>query len=197
MRVIFVTGNSNKLEEAKRYLKPLGMEVEQMMIDGSIPELIEPQFDDLEKIAIFKADQAIAMIPESEKSDCAILVEDSGLFIDSLNGFPGSYSSFVFRKIGVDGILRLMSGKSMKGCEYRAVSVLVIGGRTIIAKGICRGNISEEISGTGGFGYDPIFIPEDSDGRTFAQMTKEEKSSISHRGKSLKTLCEAISSPSM
>ena len=64
---------SNKLEEAKRYLKPLGMEVEQMMIDGSIPELIEPQFDDLEKIAIFKADQAIAMIPESEKSDCAIL----------------------------------------------------------------------------------------------------------------------------
>ena len=127
MRVIFVTANTNKLEEARRYLEPLGFEIEQMMIGGKAPELIEPQFDDLEKIAISKADQAMSMVPESQKSDCAILVEDSGLFIDSLDGFPGTYSSFVFRKIGVDGILRLMNGNKMKGCEYRAVSVLVLG----------------------------------------------------------------------
>jgi len=74
---------------------------------------------------------------------------------------------------------------------------LLVGERKIIARGICRGNISENISGTGGFGYDPIFIPADSDGRSFAQMSKEEKSLISHRGKSLKALSEAISSPSM
>ena len=168
-----------------------------MMIGGEAPEFIEPQSDDLEQIAISKADQAMSMVPESQKSDCAILVEDSGLFIDSLEGFPGTYSSFVFRKIGVDGILRLMNGNKMKGCEYRAVSVLVIGERKIIAKGVCRGKISEKISGTGGFGYDPIFVPDDSDGRSFAQMSREEKSSISHRGKSLKALSEAISSPSM
>ena len=90
-----------------------------------------------------------------------------------------------------------MSGKKMKGCEYRAVSVLVLGERKIIAEGVCRGKIGEKISGTGGFGYDPIFIPDESDGRSFAQMSKEEKTSISHRGKSLKALSEAISSPSM
>tara|TARA_B100000676_G_C18034157_1_gene820697 strand:+ start:655 stop:1248 length:594 start_codon:yes stop_codon:yes gene_type:complete len=197
MRVIFVTGNSNKLEEARSYLEPLGLKIEQLIIDGKVPELVEPQFDDLEKIAISKANQALTMIPNYQKSDCAILVEDSGLFIDSLDGFPGTYSSFVFEKIGVDGILRLMSGNNVRGCEYRAVSVLLVGERKIIARGICRGNISENISGTGGFGYDPIFIPADSDGRSFAQMSKEEKSLISHRGKSLKALSEAISSPSM
>ena len=121
MRVIFVTGNSNKLEEARSYLEPLGLKIEQLIIDGKVPELVEPQFDDLEKIAISKANQALTMIPNYQKSDCAILVEDSGLFIDSLDGFPGTYSSFVFEKIGVDGILRLMSGNNVRGCEYRAV----------------------------------------------------------------------------
>ena len=79
MRVIFVTANTNKLEEAKRYLEPLGLEIEQMMIGGEAPEFIEPQSDDLEQIAISKADQAMSMVPESQKSDCAILVEDLSL----------------------------------------------------------------------------------------------------------------------
>ena len=63
MRVIFVTGNPNKLAEARSHLEPLGLKIEQLRIDGKVPELVEPQYDDLEKIAISKADQARTMIP--------------------------------------------------------------------------------------------------------------------------------------
>ena len=197
MRILFATGNEKKLDEAREYLEPLGHNIEPLMFDEKTPELIEPQSSELVEVALSKSEQAISMLSESDSSECAILVEDSGLFIDSLNGFPGVYSSYVYNTIGMSGILKLMNEESLRGCEYRSVAVLVIKGRQIVKTGICRGEIGKEISGNGGFGYDPIFIPDDSDGRTFGQMSQSEKSSFSHRGKSLKELSEAISPPSM
>lgn len=197
MRIIFATGNSKKLEEAREYLEPLGHDVEPLLIEGETLKFIEPQTSELTEVALSKSDQAINMISESELSDCAILVEDSGLFIESLDGFPGVYSSYVFKTIGLNGILKIMSEEVARKCEYRAVSVLVLNGKRIIRTGVCKGELGEEISGKAGFGYDPIFIPHGSNGVSFGQMNKSEKSSYSHRGKSLKALSEAITPPSM
>jgi len=197
MRIFFATGNSKKLGEAREYLEPLGHDVELLLIEGKPLNFIEPQTSELMEVALSKSDQAISMISESELSDCAILVEDSGLFIDSLNGFPGVYSSYVFKTIGLNGILKIMSEEEDRHCEYRAVSVLVINGKRIVRTGVCRGKIGKEISGQGGFGYDPIFIPNGSNEVSFGQMNESEKSSFSHRGKSLKALSEAITPPSM
>ena len=197
MRIIFATGNSKKLEEARGYLVPLGHEVEPLLIDGKSPNFIEPQTSELMEVALSKSDQAISMISQSELTDCAILVEDSGLFIDSLNGFPGVYSSYVYKTIGLNGILKLMSEEKLRHCEYRAVSVLEMNGERIVRTGVCRGELGKEISGQSGFGYDPIFIPNGSNGTSFGQMNESEKSSFSHRGKSLKALSEAIPPPSM
>lgn len=197
MRIIFATGNSKKLEEARKYLEPLGHVVEPLLIEGKTPNFIEPQTSELMEVALSKSDQAISMISESELSDSAILVEDSGLFIDSLDGFPGVYSSYVYKTIGLNGILKLMSEEGIRHCEYRAVSVLEINGKRIVRTGVCRGELSREISGQSGFGYDPIFIPYGSKGVSFGQMNESEKSKFSHRGKSLKALSEAITPPSM
>ena len=197
MRIIFATGNSKKLEEARGYLVPLGHEVEPLLIDGKSPNFIEPQTSELMEVALSKSDQAISMISQSELTDCAILVEDSGLFIDSLNGFPGVYSSYVYKTIGLNGILKLMSEEKLRHCEYRAVSVLEMNGERIVRTGVCRGELGKEISGQSGFGYDPIFIPNGPNGTSFGQMNESEKSSFSHRGKSLKALSEAITPPSM
>ena len=197
MRIIFATGNSKKLDEAREYLEPLGHNVELLIIDGQPPDFIEPQSSELMEVAISKSKQAINMLSESEVMNCAILVEDSGLFIDSLNGFPGVYSSYVFETIGLDGILKLMSEERKRHCEYRAVTVLMMNGTRIVTTGVCRGKIGENICGDGGFGYDPIFFPDDSNGLSVGQMSKSQKSTLSHRGKSLKALSEAITHPSM
>tara|TARA_B100000214_G_scaffold371789_1_gene348828 strand:+ start:641 stop:1234 length:594 start_codon:yes stop_codon:yes gene_type:complete len=197
MRIIFATGNPKKLEEARKYLEPMGHDVKPLMIEGKPPNFIEPQTSELMEVALSKSDQAVSMVPESELSDCAILVEDSGLFIDCLSGFPGVYSSYIYKTIGLNGILKLMSEEVARHCEYRAVSVIVINGKRIVRTGVCRGELAEEISGKNGFGYDPIFIPNGSNGVSFGQMNESEKSSFSHRGKSLKALSKAITSPSM
>ena len=176
MRIIFATGNSKKLEEARGYLEPLGHEVEPLLIDGKPPNFIEPQTSELMEAALSKSDQAISMISQSELTDCAILVEDSGLFIDSLNGFPGVYSSYIYKTIGLNGILQFMSEEKVRHCEYRAVGVLEINGERIVRTGICRGELGKEISGQSGFGYDTIFIPNGSNRVSFGQMNESEKS---------------------
>ena len=95
MRVHFVTGNQNKVTEASGILSPLGFFIERLLIGGQVPDLIEPQAEGIEEIAISKLEQAISLTMGTEFENEVLLVEDSGLFIDSLSGFPGPYSSFV------------------------------------------------------------------------------------------------------
>ena len=95
MRVVFVTGNQNKVAEAHSILSPLGFYVEQLFISGKAPYLVEPQAEEIEEIAKYKLEQAVSLTMGTEFENEALLVEDSGLFIDSLSGFPGPYSSFV------------------------------------------------------------------------------------------------------
>ena len=106
-------------------------------------------------------------------------VEDTGLFIESLHGFPGVYSAFVLETIGLNGILTLLNNRSSRNAVFRSVIALKLGNITKFFTGQIEGQISKQISSLG-WGYDPIFIPNSDIRRTFGEMG-EEKNLISHR----------------
>ncbi len=186
-RLLFITGNEGKLAEARAHFSQYGWSVEKFLVDGKVPELVEPQADSLEEVAEAKLKQALELLGGSVGGD-AVLVEDSGLFITSQGGFPGIYSAPILSQIGLHGVLRLMAGESERSAEFRASVALYHRGDIIICRGVCRGHIAEEVRGEGGFGYDPLFVPEGGDGRTFAEMNAGEKGELSHRGHALREL---------
>ncbi len=108
-----------------------------------------------------------------------VFVEDAGLFIDALKGFPGTYSGWVFGKIGAEGILRLLEGQSGRSARFVSCIAYHDGEKIRIFKGICEGSISESMRGKSGFGYDPIFIPVDGK-QTFSESIIL-KNKLSHR----------------
>ena len=196
MKVLFLTSNKNKVIEANRTLSELGYEVEQFLIDGLAPKIIEPQSSKIEIVSEFKIQQALELISDTNFENYALLVEDSGLFIESLNDFPGVFSSYFFGTLGNEGILKLLENESNRNAEYRAYSILYSNGVYFRALGKCSGTISTEIKGSNGFGYDPIFIPNSGGGHTFGEMEDYEKQSKSHRGESLRILYDKLSLPS-
>lgn len=115
-----------------------------------------------------------------------LVLEDSGLYINALKGFPGPYSSYVFKKIGNEGILKLM--RSVKDRTAKFVCVVAFAHPKYgirLFKGEVKGKISLEVRGSKGFGFDPIFIPEGSN-KTFGEMDINEKNMFSHRSKAFK-----------
>ncbi|WP_457619849.1 XTP/dITP diphosphatase [Methanopyrus sp.] len=179
MKVLFATGNIGKYREAKRILARYGIEVERVDID--YPEL---QSDSLEEIAAYGARHCAESLGRS------VIVEDSGLFVEALNGFPGPYSAYVFDTIGNEGILKLLEGEENREAKFiSVVGYCEPGGRPVTFTGEVRGRIAEEPRGEEGFGYDPIFIPEGED-RTFAELGVEEKCKISHRTRALERFAE-------
>jgi len=120
------------------------------------------------------------------------MIDDSGLFIDALKGFPGVYSSYVFRTVGCDGVLRLMDGAKNRSARFECcIGFLVPGREPHISKGVAKGSISEKKAGTGGFGYDPVFVP-DGYAKTYAQIEIAEKNKISHRGKAIELFLKEL-----
>ena len=121
------------------------------------------------------------------------LADDTGLEVDALNGEPGVRTARFAGEQATDAdnrakILRELSGKT-RTCRFRTVALLRFpDGREVIAEGVCEGSIVEAEIGERGFGYDPLFIARDGDGRTFAQMTVDEKHELSHRGKAFRAL---------
>ena len=176
MRLHFVTGNENKLREAEKKLGSLGFEVLRKDLDP--PEI---QADNLEEVALFSAEWVRHRFSEP------FFLEDAGFFVDSLNGFPGVYSAYVFKTLGYMGILRLMDGIEERGARFVAVIAYYDGGQIRTFEGEVRGTIAYEPRGSNGFGYDPIFVPEEEN-RTFAEMSTEEKGKISHRGRALQEM---------
>jgi XTP/dITP diphosphohydrolase len=125
------------------------------------------------------------------------LADDTGLEVDALNGAPGVRTARFAGEQATDAdnrakMLRELSGKA-RTCRFRTVALLRFpDGREIIAEGVCEGSIAEVEIGERGFGYDPVFIALDGDGRTFAQMTVDEKHELSHRGKAFRSLSEIL-----
>lgn len=179
-RILFITNNDHKVSEANRILSSFGIE----MIKLNFAK-IEIQSNSLRKIAKY------ASIFAANKILKPVVVEDSGLFIKALNGFPGPFSSYVYNKLGCKGILKLMSGIEDRVAAFKCVvSYCQPGNKPIIFEGITYGEISSEIRGSGGFGFDPIFVPKSGIGLTFSEMSPEEKNGLSHRGKAFRKFGE-------
>ncbi|MDD2666813.1 MAG: XTP/dITP diphosphatase [Methanocellales archaeon] len=175
--VYFVTGNAGKVREAKAMLEKLGIGVQQ--IHYEYPEI---QSDDLESIAKYGARDAAMHLKRP------VMVEDAGMFISALKGFPGPYSSFTFKCIGNEGILKLMRGVEDRNAQFRSVIGFCEPDKEVITfSGSVEGEISNEPRGKMGFGYDPIFLYQN---KTFAQMSTEEKNEVSHRCVALRKFAE-------
>ena len=173
------TSSDNKYAEAKEVLGIYGIELERLSI-----QRVEIQADDPELIAEYSLKVLDLNIP--------ILVEDAGLYIEKYYGFPGPYSSYALRTIDNEGILKLMENEDEREARYLSAVAFRDGDTTLTFKGEVKGWISREERGNAGFGFDPIFIPEEGDGRTFAEMSTEEKAKISHRGRAFRKLAEWI-----
>lgn len=181
MKVLFATGNEGKLREVKERFASLGIEIEQL-----VDEYPEIQADTLEEVV----EHGLKWLWERHKTP--IMIDDSGLFIEELDGFPGVYSAYVFRTLGCKGILKQLSRMLHRQAEFRCCAGFVDREGNILTRtGICRGQIIYQPRGTGGFGYDPIFMPE-GHSQTFAEMSLEEKNTISHRGRAFSALARAM-----
>jgi XTP/dITP diphosphohydrolase len=166
----FITSNPHKYAEIQ---KMTHITIEQNPM--GYPEI---QADTLEAVAEFGIDFCYAQV----KTPC--FIEDSGLFIDALSGFPGVYSSYVYTTIGCDGILKLVSHD--RKAYFKSVIAYKDRSGTAMFTGVVPGTIAPHKKGGKGFGFDPIFIPE-GEPETFAQMSTEQKNLYSHRGKAFKT----------
>ena len=176
----FATSNSHKFDEVSAILGDYGMAVEMASL-----ELREIQADALEEVAAEKAREACRRV------NGPAMVEDTGLFIDGLNGFPGPYSAYVFRTVGNRGVLRLLEGAPDRRATFQSVFAYCGPGASpeCFPSGVA-GTIALECRG-GGWGYDPIFIAEGASGRTYGELG-DEKNRLSHRRMALDDLARWI-----
>ncbi|QLG49043.1 XTP/dITP diphosphatase [Natrinema halophilum] len=176
MAIRFVTGNEGKVREARTYLE--GVEpVEQLEYDYT-----EIQSDSLADIAAYGAREAF----EERSNEEPILVDDTGLFVDALGGFPGPYSAYVEDTVGVERLWRLAADEENRRAHFRTVLAYADEKGTETFDGAVAGTLVAP-RGDGGFGYDPIF---EHNGQTMAEMSTEEKNAISHRGRALAKFTE-------
>jgi XTP/dITP diphosphohydrolase len=179
MDPLFVTGNKNKFLEAESILKEWGVKIEHS--SKSVPE---ERAEDCGKIAENCARRAYQELGKP------LFVEDSGLFIESLNGFPGTYSAWVYEKVGCEGILRLMTGTVKRDAQFISAIAYADGKQVRVFSGKCKGKIAKEIRGTHGFAYDSLFIP-DGEEKAFAEDPLM-KSRVSHRRKALEEFAKYL-----
>jgi len=180
MKLHLVSGNKGKIKELLQLAHMYGIDLAPL----DVPK-VEVQSDSLEDIALYSAISAYLSVKKP------LIVEDSGLFIKSLNMFPGTLSSYVYRTIGIAGILKLMEGINNREAYFKSVIALVIPeeGEVKLFSGEVSGEISREPRGSGGFGFDPIFVPRGWD-KTFAEMSIDEKNSVSHRATAFRSLAQ-------
>lgn len=191
-RVVCASANAGKVREMAALLDGL------MVLEprpSSVPEIAEDA-GTLEGNARLKA-HAIAAA-----TGLPALSDDTGLFVDALGGDPGVDTAFFAgpRATAAENralLLDRMRGARVRTARFRTVVVIAWpDGADIVIDGVCEGAIAESERGDHGFGYDPVFVPADGDGRTFAEMDETEKNSMSHRGRALAALAARAAGPS-
>jgi XTP/dITP diphosphohydrolase len=186
--VFFATGNINKFNEARSILGGKGIAVGMLKLKGD-----EVQSESLQEIAEKSAKNAYA------RCHMPIFVEDAGLFVEALKGFPGPYAAYVYHTIHNSGILKLMNDAKNRNAKFQSVIAYCDGEHSchpLIFQGEVQGTITtaERIEqGKSGFGFDPIFQPKGSS-KTFAEMTIAEKNGYSHRAMAIRKFSEWYSS---
>ena len=179
MKLIFATNNQHKVDEIKSIL-PASIDVITLKEAGIDIDIPEPH-DTLEA----NAEEKGRTIYKLTATNC--FSEDTGLEVDALNGEPGVYSA---RYAGeeksseknIEKLLQNLQQHTNRGAQFRTIIFLIIEGKEYLFEGVCKGFIIHEPKGTGGFGYDSVFIPEGAN-KTFAEMSIEEKNQYSHRRK--------------
>lgn len=191
MKLVFASNNANKIKEIQQ-LVPSSIQIVSLKDIGCTEEIPETA-NTIEGNAILKANYV------TEKYGLNCFADDSGLEVDALNGEPGVYSA---RYAGepknddnnMNKLLLNLKDKTNRKANFKTVICLNINEEQHLFTGIITGKIIDEKVGTNGFGYDPIFVA-DGYSKTFAELTMEEKSSISHRGQAVKqlvTFCKNI-----
>jgi XTP/dITP diphosphohydrolase len=189
LKLVCASANPDKVAEIAAILGP---DVELAPRPSDVPEVVEDA-DTLEGNARLKA-TAIATA-----TGRPALADDTGLEVAALGGAPGVYAA---RYAGPGAtyadnrakLLAELAGHGDRSARFRTVVVVVWpDGSELTAEGVCDGTIAEEKRGDRGFGYDPVFVPADGDGRTFAEMTDGEKNALSHRARALRNLLSTLS----
>ena len=195
MDYIIATHNMKKRDEMQRILAPLGIRV--LLAEEAGIELTDAE----ETGTTFEENAFIKAESGCRENGMPCIADDSGLAVDYLDGAPGVYSARYAGEHGDDDannkkLLKALDGVEPKnrGAAFVSVACCVYpDGKKLIARGECRGTIGYEEIGSGGFGYDPLFLPVEYGGeKTMAQLTAEEKDAISHRGKSVRKLADMI-----
>ncbi len=187
LRVVCASANPHKVAEM---VDLMGGIVEMEPRPSDVPDVVEDA-DTLVGNARLKA-HAIMVATKMPA-----LADDTGLFVDALDGAPGVHTARYAGSSATDAdnrskLLRELAGKS-RDARFVTVALLTFpDGREIVAEGVCEGTIAESERGERGFGYDPLFIARDGDGRTFAEMTIEEKHALSHRGRAFRALAAQL-----
>ena len=176
--LVFVTSNKGKRREAEAVL---GCSLRHRPLD-----LVEPQSLDVHEVVCSKAAAGFELI------NAPVLVEDTGLELLGLGGFPGPLIRWLLASVGASGICRIAHAFDDPRAVARCVACAADGSEIVVGEGAAFGTIAQEPRGTGGFGWDTVFIPDDGDGRTYGEMDDEEKNAISHRRKAFIALRDAL-----
>jgi XTP/dITP diphosphohydrolase len=174
--IFFATNNVNKYNEARKVLAEHKIAVGMIRV-----KTLEIQSEGLEEIA------KSSVIEAFKNCNLPVIVEDAGLFVDGLNGFPGPYSAYVYKTIGNEGLLRLMENVEDRKAKFYSVVAYYSADlkSPVLFEGEAVGEIAKEErkeNNKSGFGFDPIFKPATTD-KTFAEMSVNEKNRYSHRAK--------------
>lgn len=179
LEINFITSNKNKVLEGDVICSPSGIKLIQ-----ENREYEEKRGESCEEIVL----KAIEEISRNYKEK--FIIEDSGIFIEKLNDFPGTYSKWVYQKIDCEGILKLMNGMENRNAKFVSVIGYFDGKDIFIYRGEVEGTIAHEIKGEKGFGYDPLFIPKGYK-LTFAENSTL-KHSLSHRTRAFQAFAKSL-----
>ena len=191
--IVFATANENKVSEVRKLLAGM-FEVKSLADIGCTEDIPETALT-LEGNAKQKADY----VKMKYGYDC--FADDTGLEVDALNGAPGVFTARFGgpEKDAMQNMNHLLNELERAGAiekkdrkaQFKTAIHLIVDGEEIALEGICKGEIAKKLSGTEGFGYDPIFIPE-GESRTFSEMNSDEKNAISHRGRAIRKMTEHL-----
>ena len=189
-RVVSATTNAGKAAEIAAVLGPV---VDLVPRPGDVPDVVEDA-DTLEANARAKAAALVAA------TGLPAIADDTGLEVDALGGAPGVRTARFAGEHASDAdnvtrLLRELADVEIPRRTARFRTVVVVAwpdGAEVVGEGVCEGTIAPARRGTGGFGYDPVFVPANGDGRTFAEMTPGEKDALSHRGRALRAVRSAL-----
>lgn len=192
MRIVLATHNAHKLSELRDILDTRSVEVLSLADVDGVPDDIPEDHDTFEGNALQKARFVF------ERTGITAVADDSGIAVDALKGAPGVHSKRFTPEATAEAnnqkLLRELLGVPDAERTARFVCAMAIvganGERT--ARGTCEGRIAHALRGSGGFGYDPLFLPDDAPGRAMAELSPDEKNAISHRGRAFARLPELL-----